>query len=156
METTFSNIANLIEFLPFYIKSILLKKIMLVVWLGLLFTAIGTLFWYNEYRYSLPTPIPSYYKKVKTGASVSLPQNLGVKANHPVFLHFFNPDCPCSRFNITHFKTLFNQYNGEASFAIVVMNNTRYSEKEIQDKFGIALPVSFDTALAPACGVYST
>jgi thiol-disulfide isomerase/thioredoxin len=78
------------------------------------------------------------------------------RKNGPVFLHFFNPDCPCSRFNMLHFKSLVKEYGDEANFVIVVLNNKKYSEKEIQKKFGVALPVIFDESLATACGVYST
>jgi hypothetical protein len=73
-----------------------------------------------------------------------------------VFLHFFNPDCPCSRFNIPHFKTLIRKYGDKLSFAVVVINNRLYTEKQIQEKFDVDIPVSFDSTLAAACGVYST
>jgi len=36
------------------------------------------------------------------------------------------------------------------------MNNSQYNERQIQDEFGIKIPVSFDTSLAALCGVYST
>jgi hypothetical protein len=87
---------------------------------------------------------------------VDLAGKLPVADNKPVFLHFFNPDCPCSRFNIPFFKALVRKYNGRITFAIVVLNNQSYSAKEIQNKFDIDIPVSFDSTLAAACGVYST
>jgi len=37
-----------------------------------------------------------------------------------------------------------------------VLNNDSYSAKQIKDKFDIDIPVSFDSTLAAACGVYST
>jgi hypothetical protein len=36
------------------------------------------------------------------------------------------------------------------------MSNKEYTDKEIQNKFDINLPVLFDTAIASSCGVYST
>ena len=36
------------------------------------------------------------------------------------------------------------------------MNNNYYTAKQIQDKFGLDIPVLFDSSLAKACGVYST
>jgi hypothetical protein len=133
-----------------------MKKLALLIWVSLLFGGIFTLFWYKDFQYSLPTPLPPDYKAVNTGTSIIFPHDFTVDPQKPVFVHFFNPECPCSRFNITHFKSLVKQYRDQVNFAVVVMNNTKYSKKEIQDRFGINLPVSFDTALATACGVYST
>ena len=133
-----------------------MRKLVLLVWLSVLFAAVLTLFWYNEWVYKLPTPIPPNYKAVSSGTIIKLPNQLNPNNQKPLFLHFFNPDCPCSRFNITHFKSLVKEYQNKANFAVVVMNNDKYSAKQIQDKFGIDLPISFDTALATTCGVYST
>jgi hypothetical protein len=51
---------------------------------------------------------------------------------------------------------LVNQYGRNVRFAIVVMSDQTYSTKDIQDKFGIDIPVLFDTTIAAQCGVYST
>jgi hypothetical protein len=133
-----------------------MKKILVALWLILLVTAMGTLFWYNQYRYSLPTPVPANYKAINTGTFIRLPSNLYTAANKPVFLHFFNPDCPCSRFNINHVKVLIKQYGGQASFAVVLVTAKHYTTKQIQDKFGLSIPIVQDATLAAACGVYST
>ena len=55
-----------------------------------------------------------------------------------------------------HFKALVRQYGKSVNFGIVVMNNKNYTVSEIQDKFGLKIPVSFDADLAVLCGVYST
>jgi len=133
-----------------------MKKIIVTVWLTFLFSAVGALFWYNEWRYHLPTPVPVSYKPVSTGTTIKLNVQLNNANGKPVFLHFFNPDCPCSRFNIPNFKSLVRQYGRQVNFAVVVMNNDHYTAKEIQDKFGLQIPVLFDASLAKACGVYST
>ena len=44
-----------------------MKKTLVIVWLMLICSAIGALFWYNEFRYHLPTPIPPGYTAVKPG-----------------------------------------------------------------------------------------
>jgi hypothetical protein len=76
----------------------------------------------------------------------------------PVFLHFFNPDCPCSRFNMPHFAALVKLYDQQVDFAIVLMTNKKYTPEQIRDKFGLPhpVPVLSDSALAVVCGVYST
>jgi hypothetical protein len=133
-----------------------MKKTLVTVWLMLLLSAVGALFWYNEWRYHLPTPIPPNYKPVVNGKLINVSGSLAADHTKPLFLHFFNPDCPCSRFNISNFKLLVKQYGRQVNFVVVVMNNDRYTAKEIQDKFGLDIPVSFDASLAAACGVYST
>lgn len=122
----------------------------------MLLSAVGALFWYNEWRYHLPTPIPFDYKPVGQGTPIKLSWPEHANPGKPLFLHFFNPDCPCSRFNITDFKSLVGQYGNELNFAIVVMNNDRYTAKEIQNKFKLNIPVLFDQSIAAVCGVYST
>ena len=101
-------------------------------------------------------PIPKDYMAVNPGTIVRIPESLHPKNNKPVFLHFFNPDCPCSKFNIAHFKSLVKRYSNEATFAIVVMNNKSYTARQIQNKFDLNIPVMFDTSIAISCGVYST
>jgi hypothetical protein len=122
----------------------------------MLFSGIVALFWYNEWVYQLPTPVPENYKVINTGESIAFNGLSNTEKNKPVFLHFFNPDCPCSRFNISQFKSLVKEYHDRVSFVIVVMNNEKYNEQQIQEKFGFNLPVSFDTSIAARCGVYST
>jgi thiol-disulfide isomerase/thioredoxin len=132
------------------------KKTLTITLLLVIFSGIVSIFWYSDWKYSLPTPVPAQYQPVKSGARVDLAGKLAVAPNRPVFLHFFNPDCPCSRFNVPYFKALVRKYNDRVSFAVVVVNNRSYTEKEIQKKFDIDIPVSFDSSLAAACGVYST
>jgi len=121
-----------------------------------LLSCIGALFWYNELVYHLPTPIPKNYRPINSGTVVKLTGALNEYHNKPVFLHFFNPDCPCSRFNIANFKSLVKQYGRKIDFIVVVVNNKYYTAKQVQDKFDLTIPVSFDPTLATACGVYST
>ena len=133
-----------------------LWKLIAVCWYGLLLTTICVLFWYKERAYPVPTPIPSGYTNVNPGEIVNLPAYYRSTKNKPVFLHFFNPDCSCSRFNIAHFRSLVNRYGSQINFSVVVISNKIYTVENIQEKFGIDIPVRFDTGLARICGVYST
>lgn len=133
-----------------------MKKAITITWLLVIFSSIAYIFWYSDWKYSLPTPVPVQYHPVGTGAYVDLNRKLPIPGEKPVFLHFFNPDCPCSRFNMPYFQSLVRKYGDRISFAIVVLNNKDYTEKEIQKKFGVTVPVSFDSTIAAACGVYST
>jgi len=129
---------------------------MVTIWLMLLVSVIGALFWYNELIYHLPTPIPDNYRSVNQGQVIKLSSELDRYTNKPLFLHFFNPICPCSRFNISNFKSLVKQYGSRVNFVVIVMSNKTYTAKEIQDKFDLDIPVLFDASIAQSCGVYST
>jgi hypothetical protein len=133
-----------------------MKKLLVSAWLLVLVSAVGALFWYNEYRYSLPTPVPTHYVSVKKGSSLRLTKSLSFKNNRPVFLHFFNPDCPCSRFNLQHVRSLFKQYEGQVNFAVVLVTSKKYTAAQIQQKFTLNVPVIANAGLATACGVYAT
>jgi thioredoxin-related protein len=133
-----------------------MKKVLVITWVIILFGAIGVLFWYNELQYQLPTPIPVNYKAVNPGELVKFNAKLKTDTSKPLFLHFFNPVCPCSRFNIKMFKSLVAQYGQQVNFVIVVISDKTYTAKEICDKFDLNIPVTFDQSLATACGVYST
>lgn len=132
-----------------------MKIVIVAGFLSLLFVGIVSLFWRNEWIYNLPTPVPEKYQPVNPGTTIDLPANLKT-GSKPLFLHFFNPDCPCSRFNMKYFRTLVNQYRGQVDFVIVALNDKGYTEKNIQDKFDVRIPVLFDSSIAVRCGVYST
>ena len=133
-----------------------MRKWVVIFLLISIFGAIAGIFWHNEYVYSLPTPVPPNYHKVMPGDAIDLRGKIAI-GQKPLFLHFFNPACPCSRFNIPHFKTLAKKYADDLSFAVVVLSKEKkYSVEDIQDKFGIKVPVYFDETIAKSCGVYST
>ncbi len=134
-----------------------MKQIFVFVWLSLLFTGIGGLFWYNEWKFSLPTPVPVCYHAIDPGTHIDLSHSLANTGDRPVFIHFFNPACPCSRFNIPHFKSLVKRYGDTISFAVVVLSkDKKYTVNDIREKFDLDIPILFDSSIATACGVYST
>jgi hypothetical protein len=138
-----------------------MRKILAIGWLTVLAVGVAAIFWRYELKYQLPTPIPANYHSVGLGSPLTLPATAAalLPADHkPLFLHFFNPDCPCSRFNMPQFNALVRQYGGQARFAIVVMSATQFTAAELQKKFDLPYPVPVlnDSAVAAACGVYST
>jgi hypothetical protein len=133
-----------------------MKKWIAAAWLTLLMAMIFSFFWYNQLRYSLPTPIPAGYKSVRKGEKIMLGTDLQFNNDKPVFLHFFNPDCPCSRFNIDQFKSLVKSYQSQVNFAVVLMTAKPYTAAQVQNRFGITVPIVIDSTIAASCGVYST
>jgi hypothetical protein len=127
--------------------------------LGMCLCFIGTLFWYLDWVYRLPTPVPPSYQAVDTGSTIALGDTRGSNKGKPVFLHFFNPRCPCSRFNIPEVRALIREYGERVSFSVVVLlpdGEDSVTENDIRDRFGPEVTVSFDRGLAISCGVYST
>lgn len=131
-------------------------KTAVITWLCILVAGIVTLFWRMEWIYNLPTPVPVNYHNIPAGEKLNITSSVQTSGSKPVFLHFFNPDCPCSKFNIEHFKTLVKTYGNEVDFRIVPMSKEPRTEKEIQKLFHLTVPVILDTNLAAKCGVYST
>jgi hypothetical protein len=133
----------------------MLKKLLAGLWFTLLLLAISLLFWKNEFKYSLPTPIPENYSAIAIGSKVNL--KCCITDSRPIFIHFFNPDCPCSRFNIPHVSSLIKEYGDRINFKIVVLNKHKtFTIEEIQQKFDAKIPVYFDENIAKNCGVFST
>lgn len=133
-----------------------MKKWIATIWLTLLMGVIIAFFWYNQLVYSMPTPVPINYHTVQTGQPINLEGLSGFKSDKPVFLHFFNPECPCSRFNIEQFRNLVKEYHNEVDFAVILLSEKSYTQSDIQTRFGISVPVYSDSTLAAVCGVYST
>ncbi len=128
------------------------RFILVGCFLVLAFLAMGAVFWQQELKYQLPTPVPAQYAAVPAGAPVNrtlLPRGSAY------FLHFYNPDCPCSRFNARHIHSLIRQFSDSVSMYIVVASQVDVSKA--QREFGAEkILVDSDNAIARMCGVYST
>jgi len=133
-----------------------MKQAFVIVWLSLILAGVSYMFWQNELKYTLPTPLPKKYAPIERGGYVQLSPELKVKSGKPVFIHFFNPKCPCSKFNVPHVRSLVRQYANNITFAVVVLGKEKFTVEDIRDKFGEEVAVSFDKRIADACGVYST
>jgi thiol-disulfide isomerase/thioredoxin len=135
-----------------------MRKRIITIWLVILVTAVGALFWYNEWLYSLPTPVPASYRLVNANEHIAIVGKLKADPNKPIFLHFFNPDCPCSRFNLPHFRDLVKKYGDRVTFVavpMIVMGN-EFTNEQIREKLGVDIPVWRELGVAEAVGVYST
>jgi len=111
-------------------------------------TAIGLIFWKQEWQFSKPTAVPDNYKKVQKGDTLSneLLSSLGLEADEQVFIHFYNFDCPCSRFNIKEFQNLVIQYSSEVKF-LAVLETVDKGNDEIQafrDKYDLGINIHLD------------
>jgi hypothetical protein len=121
---------------------------MLVVALGVM----GVIFWQQELQYQRPTPVPKHYQAVGLGNRID--QTL-LPGKGAYFLHFYNPDCPCSRFNAKHVKSLIQAYGDSVAMYIVVraQADLAKAQRAFADQQFI---VDQHGTLAGACGVYAT
>lgn len=114
--------------------------------------AMGAVFWQQELKYQMPTPIPTNYQTVAIGVPL---QAFPLAAGRSYFLHFYNPDCPCSRFNAKHVKSLIRQYGDSVVMFIVVPteDDLKKAKREFE---GQEFLVDTNGQLAQSCGVYAT
>ncbi len=133
------------------------RRLVVLLAAALTLLAIGTVFWQQDLRYSLPTPRPAALVQVAIGTTVELPANVtsqgAVQQRKPLLLHFYNPDCPCSRFNRDHLRALQNRFGTAVQFVAVIESGCPEPGES-----GLPMPHIVDTggALANQLGVYST
>jgi hypothetical protein len=123
--------------------------------------AIGATFWYQDLQYSLPTPKPPAWHPVAAGTRVALPPDIeALRRENPgkaIFLHFFNPSCPCSRFNLDHVRQLVAAFGKDVVFVAVLREETPETLERAYRALGLDIPYHVDPgALAEATGIYST
>ncbi|MFY0687882.1 MAG: hypothetical protein JXQ90_11985 [Cyclobacteriaceae bacterium] len=125
--------------------------------LFLIFGTIAVLFYQQEIRYWLPTPIPADYADVSTSTKVT--NSFFEDNQRPKFVHFFNPECPCSKFNLTSYKTLISAYKDDFECFAVVQNSGEgiaSDDLKFLKELNVTLIVDQDQHLAKQLGVYST
>jgi hypothetical protein len=138
-----------------------LRAVLAVSTSVVLLGGIGAAFWYQDIQYSRPTPRPAGVRTVAVGTAVSLPPAIEtLRAAHPgkpLHLHFFNPDCPCSRFNVDHVRALVKTH-GDAVLFVAVLRDADAGTLERAFR-NLALDIPFvidDGRIGQALGVYST
>lgn len=110
----------------------------------LLINVIG-IFWYQELRFLKPTPVPINYQTVLAGQAITLVGTVPLPTGRPVFLHFINPDCPCSRFNMPRYKQLVEQYQDKIQFcAVLQVADSSRTISQFQMQYSLTIPVILD------------
>ncbi|WP_422359859.1 hypothetical protein [Reichenbachiella sp.] len=133
-----------------------LKYAGIALFLVATFATIGYLFWKQEVQYTLPTPIPKDYSLVYVNQEVHLNNYYNQTVAIPTLYHFFNPECPCSRFNLKHYNSLKRKYSDSIRFIVVI---PEFADIDlVKDYFDGDTNVIRDLnrALANELGVYST
>lgn len=122
----------------------------------ILFT-IGCLFWEQELKYARPTPIPQNFHEVKIGQHVDLDSYLRASKKN-VVLHFYNPDCSCSRFNMKDFEQFARANESQAQFFVIIQSTDDDAVEKFKKKYELNVPVILDKdgKISDRCGIYST
>jgi hypothetical protein len=115
-------------------------------------------FWYQDWRYSLPTPRPTTLRQPVVGEVVEFTPFASVSATQPTLLHFFNPACPCSQFNLDHVRELIAEFDGRIRFVAVLeaTEHTTALEQFARLNLKCAAVVDAEGAIARQAGIYST
>lgn len=121
---------------------------------------IGAAFWQQDLRWSLPTPRPAGLVAPPLGSQLELPPALAreLRPDVPALLHFFNPACPCSRFNLDHVRELEREFGERIRVVFVVQGADADVVARALESVHAAAPCVLDPggAIAHSFGVYST
>lgn len=128
---------------------------------GALLAFVSAVFWWQDLQYSLPTPRPASLHQKSIGTLVDLPSAIRAhitRLRRPVLLHFFNPNCPCSRFNLDHLRLLVQKYRGAVEFVAVLQGEPGDGLIAAFESLQIGIPGTADPEgkIAAALGVYAT
>lgn len=133
----------------------LYRKVFILFWLIGISAGIGYLFWEQEVKYTRPTPVPANYSPPLFNTKIDLPEGFYIE-DKPLFVHFFNPDCPCSRFNIRHFNSLVKRNKDRVNFKVVIPSQASLLKARNLIEGGIDILIDNQEVYAVAFGVYST
>ena len=134
------------------------KRVKIVITSLVLTTLFGivlTIFWVQQMQFLLPTPIPADHREVPLGVQPVL-SDWEISANTEMsLLHFYSADCPCSRFNLTHFKSLVRQFGDQVKFYVVTQSSDTSIAEDVSE-YGVEVIKDTDGTIAKRCGVYAT
>lgn len=121
-----------------------MKKIALACILVVSFSTIAFVFFHEDVKNRLPSNKPDNIERLTFG----MPSGFQTSGKMTL-VHFFNPDCPCSRFNTQHLNELVRAFSAEVEFVAYSTSEPpkKYPIKVIEDKNGL---------MAQKLGVYST
>ncbi|MBO9698964.1 MAG: hypothetical protein J7604_02080 [Sporocytophaga sp.] len=125
-----------------------MKKGLILLIIPFCLISVCVLLWNEYYRYSLPTSVPDNYKTISIGHRTSLFNEY----QKPILLHFFNPNCPCSKFNSEYIQSLQRKYKDRITFLAVV---EQAYIKDYKNTFHFKL-IADDGSIADSLGVYAT
>ncbi len=135
-----------------------LKISLFIIMVVGIFSILAYLYWQQEIQYLLPTPKPHALKEVNKGENIDA--SIIDAPSKGLFIHFFNGECPCSRFNIKDFERMVKAYQHKIDFKVYIQCEDCDQQKvqAFKNKFDFDISVSLDPngKAAASVGVYST
>lgn len=138
------------------------KLVITLVVNAALLLLIGGTFWWQDWQYVRPTPKPVSLHQPEPGSALSFRPEFAAVSNRLggriLFVHFFNPGCPCSRFNVDHVRALLQNFQDRVSFVAVLQGDDAEAAKKQFAKLNLGIPAIPDVkgAVADSLGIYST
>lgn len=122
------------------------------------FVLLSWLFYENEVKFMMPTPVPLGFEDVEIGTVVDFDEYIPDQEGKLVFLHFFNRKCPCSKFNATEFSRLIDLYKDSISFYVIVQGDSEDEIEKFNSKYKLNVPCILDQKgdISELFGIYST
>ncbi|MCD9018211.1 DUF6436 domain-containing protein [Parachryseolinea silvisoli] len=136
-----------------------MRKVLVGLLLAAASVSIALLFWSQELKYVMPTPVPANFVSNSVNSKVDVSWLEGYRAGKPAYIHFFNPDCPCSRFNLKHFRSLASQFGNQVQVVAVIpayADLARAQDMIGTDNPSVVILQDHADSIASACGVYAT
>ncbi len=133
-----------------------MRRLLVALSLAVAAGGIGYIFYTQELQYWLPTPVPANYEEVPIGQLVSLND---FDEGRKKFIHFFNPNCPCSKFNFATYQELLKNYSKDFDCYAVVQNTLEgisAADLDYLRKLNVTLIADDNKRIATALGVYAT
>ena len=133
-----------------------MRKSLAIFSLAVILGCITFLFYFQEVQYWLPTPIPKGFQTIAIGSEVEL---LDPHSGKKKFIHFYNPNCPCSKFNQENYRALLRDYNQKFDCYVVIqktLDGLNDEEQTFLSGLGASLIVDTNKEIAKAFGVYAT
>jgi hypothetical protein len=126
-----------------------------------LLAIVGYAFWHEDWRYSLPAPIPQGLIQPPLGSRLVLPASIAAvkRSGRPLLMHFANPECPCTQFNLDHVRGLEQTFGSKVDFVTVLQSDSDPAESQSEfQSMHLRMPVVYDRGakIGDWVGVYAT
>ena len=127
----------------------------------LLLAVVGYAFWNVDWRYSLPTPRPDGLIQPALGSRLAPPASIAAvkRVGRPLLMHFANPECPCTQFNLDHVRRLEQIFGNQVDFVTVLQTGSELGEARSEfQAMHLRMPVVYDRGaqIGEWVGVYAT
>ncbi|MFY0608503.1 MAG: hypothetical protein JXR10_17430 [Cyclobacteriaceae bacterium] len=134
----------------------MLRRFIAAIFLLSVVSCLAGIFWQAEIQYLLPTPVPSDYQEIVVNTKIYVDDNSTDSLEKPVFYHFFTTNCPCSKFNLTHFNSLKRAFGDQIDFIVVLPEEDDIEKARPYFEGETKIIRDVNQQFAVASGVYST